>query len=144
MSDTYQDYADESKQPILLCIDDDPQILEALQLRLAEYDVDVRTACHGMHGLYEAQAKKPDLIITDMRMPQGEGDYLVECLRGNTERRSVPIIMLTGQRDPDLEGRMFQLGVQEYFSKPVQFDKLREAITQYIPLRKRNLVEYEA
>ncbi len=141
MNDTNRDYAGTSKQPILLCIDDDPQISEVIQLRLREYDVDVRTALHGMHGFYEAMTEKPDLIITDMRMPQGEGDYVVKCLRSNTDRCQVPIIVLTGQRDPTVEGRMRRLGVEEFFTKPMSFDELREAIAKYIPLRKRALLE---
>ena len=137
MYGTKRSYPGGGKQPLLLCIDDDPQVTEAIQLRLRDYEIDVRTACHGMHGFYEAMSEKPDLIITDIHMPQGEGDYLVECLQNNCERRDIPIIVLTGERDPTLEGRMCRLGAQEYFVKPVLFEELRDAISRYLPLRKR-------
>lgn len=143
MSDTHRDYSGDSKQPTLLCIDDDPHILETFQVRLQEYDVNVFVAGHGMHGFYEALTEKPDLIITDMRMPQGEGDYLVKCLRNNATQCHVPIIMFTGQRDPTLEGRMRRLGIQEFITKPTRFAELKEAIEKYIPLHKRDLEPIE-
>lgn len=138
MYDTWNDNKANSKTPILLCIDDDLQIIEAIQLRLQDYDVEVHTAFHGMHGYHEALTRKPDLIITDMRMPQGKGDYVVECLRNNADQHYVPIIMLTGQRDPTLEGRMRRLGIQEFFTKPMRFKELHKAIIKYIPLHERD------
>lgn len=130
----------QTSQPIILCIDDDPQITETIQVRLQDYEVDVRTAGHGMHGYYEAMAEKPDLIITDIRMPQGMGDYVIECLRNNTERREVPVIVLSGQRDQQLKKRLQQLGVEAFISKPAHFEQLRKAIEKYIPLHKRDSV----
>lgn len=138
MNDTWNDNYEKTKTPTLLCIDDDFHIIEAVQLRLQDYEVEVITAFHGMHGYHEALTQKPDLIITDMRMPQGEGDYVVECLRNNPEQCCVPIIVLTGQRDPTLEGRMRRLGVQEFFAKPLRFNELQKAIVKYIPLHERD------
>ncbi len=137
MSDANQDYSDKSKRPILLCIDDDLQIGESIKLRLSEYEVEVVLCFHGMHGFHEAMKQTPDLIITDMRMPQGEGNIVVECVRSNSKTSQIPIIILTGQRDRPLEAQMRRLGVQDYLNKPVDFDELREAIVKYIPLRKR-------
>ncbi len=78
------------------------------------------------------------MVITDVNMPQGAGDYVVDCLRNNSDTREIPVIVLTGQRDPQLESHMRHSGADEYFVKPVHFDKLREAIFKYIPLHERN------
>lgn len=123
--------------PTVLCIDDDPQIGETIGLRLRNYAVKVLSAHHGMQGFWQATRARPDLIITDMRMPQGSGDYLVERLRRNGDTRSVPVIVLTGRRDPELEGMMRQLGAQEFFTKPAPFGELLKAIAKYIPLAER-------
>ena len=124
--------------PTILCIDDDPQIPEAIALRLSQYEVNVLSAFHGMHGFWLAMTDRPDLIITDVRMPQGAGDYVVDCLRNNSDTRDIPVIVLTGQSDAKLEGRMRHLGVDEYFTKPVHFDTLREAIQKYVSLKERS------
>jgi len=127
----------DSEWPTLLCIDDDPQISEAIALRMKDFNVNVLRAFHGMHGFWLAMSERPDLIITDVKMPQGGGDYVVECLRHNSDTRGIPVIVITGQRDPHLEGKMRRLGVEEFFTKPVCFDRLREAVVKYIPLRER-------
>ena len=124
--------------PAVLCIDDDPQIVDTLGLRLRPYQVEVLTACHGMHGFWQAMTRQPDLIITDVRMPQGSGEYLVQCLRRNTDTRSIPVIVLTGQRDPELQRSMRQLGAQEFATKPVPFQDLLQMIGKHVPLKLRD------
>ena len=128
----------EVEWPTLLCIDDDPQISEVIKLRLSQYEVNVLSAYHGMHGFWLAMTNRPDLIITDIKMPQGAGDYVVDCLRNNSDTRDIPVIVLTGGRDPKAESGMRRLGVDEYFTKPVQFDKLREAMRRHIKLKERD------
>jgi CheY-like chemotaxis protein len=92
-----------------------------------------------MHGFWLAMTNRPDLIITDIKMPQGAGDYVVDCLRSNSDTQDIPVIVLTGQRDPQLEGKMRRMGVEEYFTKPVQFDRLRDAIGRFVRLEERDL-----
>jgi FixJ family two-component response regulator len=77
-----------------------------------------------------------------MRMPQGAGEYVVDCLRRNSDTQSIPIIILTGQRDPLLERKMRSLGVADFFTKPILFDALLEAIGRYITLADREVSEW--
>jgi DNA-binding response OmpR family regulator len=125
------------KWPTLLCIDDDPHITHSIQLRLRDYEVEVLSAFHGMHGFWQAMTRRPDLIITDLRMPQGGGEYLVQCLRENSETRSIPVIVLTGRRDPELHRKMHELGAQEFVTKPIPFQDLLQLIGKHMPLRER-------
>lgn len=129
--------------PIILCIDDDPEICETIRLRLRRYEVDVLSASHGMYGFWLAMTEHPDLVITDMRMPQGQGDYVVECLRNNTDTRSIPVVVLTGLRMADIEQRLHGLDVHAILTKPVSFDQLRAAIAQHVALRERSLEAVE-
>jgi DNA-binding response OmpR family regulator len=123
--------------PTLLTIDDDPQISEAIAARLSGFEIHVLRAFHGMHGFWLAMTSRPDLIVTDVRMPQGSGDYVVDCLRSNSDTHDIPIIVLSGQRDQQLESRMRRLGVSNVFTKPVPFNELAEAIGQHVRLRER-------
>jgi len=122
----------------VLCIDDDPQIVHTIQLRLRDYEVEVLSAFHGMHGFWQAMTQRPDLIITDVRMPQGSGDYLVQCLRRNSDTKSIPVIVLTGHRDAELRREMHRLGAQEFVTKPVPFQDLLQVIGKHITLRERD------
>ena len=121
--------------PKVICIDDDPEISRTIELRLREYDVEVLRAFHGMHGFWLAMTERPDLIITDMNMPQGQGDYVVECLKRNAETRDIPVFVLTGVRDKKTRQQMMTLGVDEYFNKPYPSDQLIESIGRFVDLQ---------
>jgi DNA-binding response OmpR family regulator len=137
MNQALYDGSPDTHWPTILCIDDDPQIPEAIQLRLRSYEVNVLCAYHGMHGFWLAMTERPDLVITDMRMPQGQGDYVVECLRNNSDTSTIPVIVLTGQRKSEVQQRLHGLNVEAVFTKPVRFDELQAAIEQHVPLRKQ-------
>ena len=137
MNPTYAG-GNQAEWPTLLCIDDDPQISEAITLRMNQYEVNVLCAYHGMHGFWLAMTNRPDLIVTDVKMPQGSGDYVVDCLRNNSDTHDIPVMVLTGQRDSATESALRRLGVQEYFTKPVPFEQLRDAMRKYIQLEDRD------
>jgi response regulator RpfG family c-di-GMP phosphodiesterase len=124
-----------TRKPKVLCIDDDPAITVALRMRLNQYELDVLTASDGTDGFWLAVNSEPDVIVTDLRMPNGDGDYLVECLKGRADTSEIPIITLTGRRDQQLERWMRTLGVEEYLHKPPDFDKLASALGRYIELK---------
>lgn len=121
----------------ILCIDDDPEITRAIELRLRPYSVTVLRAFHGMQGFWLAMTDKPDLIITDINMPQGQGDYVVECLMRNTETSDIPVVVLSGRRDPDLKRQLSSLGVSKYLTKPCPGDELLETIKSFVDLKVR-------
>ena len=127
----------ERQRPLVLCVDDDPEVTHALELRLREYDVDVLRAFHGMQAFWLAMTEQPDLIITDLKMPQGHGDYVVECLNRNSETCDIPVIVLTGTRDDGLKKRMIQQGVAAYFHKPCPFDELIAKTKDLVPLQRQ-------
>jgi DNA-binding response OmpR family regulator len=122
-------------RPKILCIDDDPAITMAIRLRLARYEVDVLTAADGTDGIWMAMEEQPDVIITDLRMPNGDGDYVVECLKGRSDTGEIPVITLTGRRGNEAKCWMQTLGVKHYLHKPLQIKKLLAALEDYIEVR---------
>ncbi len=125
------------RQPKILTIDDDPNVSQALKRRFNQYRVTVLQAQHGMHGIWLATTRDPDVIITDLRMPQGRGQDVVAFLGRDPHTRDIPVIVLTGVFDEELRGRMMNLGVEAYFCKPVDFEELREAVERYIDLEEK-------
>ena len=126
-----------SRQPSILVIDDDPDVSQALARYFSRYDAVVLQAHHGAHGIWLATTERPDVIITDLRMPQGQGQDVVEYLKRRPDTRHIPIIVLTGLYHDGLERRMRKLGVDEYFTKPVRFEDLCCALRCFIDLRER-------
>jgi response regulator RpfG family c-di-GMP phosphodiesterase len=123
------------KQPAILLIDDDPDVSQSLARYLSRYDVEVLQAYHGAHGIWLATTRRPGLIITDLRMPQGRGQDVVEYLKGRTDTCYIPIIVLTGLHSDELERQMRKQGVEEFFTKPVKLEDLRAVINCFVELR---------
>ena len=124
-------------RPKILCIDDDPAITMAIRLRLVRYEVEVLTATNGTDGTWMAMNEQPDVIITDLRMPHGGGDYMMECLKGRSDTSEIPVIALTGRYDTQAKCWMQTMGVKHYLHKPLRIEKLFFALEEYIDLRPR-------
>jgi CheY-like chemotaxis protein len=121
------------KRPKILSIDDDPAISYALQLRLEPYGIEVLNALDGMKGYWVALKELPDLIITDYSMPDGEGNYILSRLAAHSLTRNIPVIVLTGRvQDFSIQRAMFNLGAVAFFTKPLDFDALRDELKKHI------------
>ena len=94
--------------PRILCVDDDPDLQTSIELRMRKYNVEVEHAFYGMQGVVEAAQSNPDLILMDQAMPHGDGEYLLQAVKGDPATSSIPVIVLTGMRDPNLKNRLMQ------------------------------------
>ena len=116
----------------VLSIDDDPAISEVLMHRLRAYGVDVIRAFNGTQGYWTALDMRPDVIISDMIMPEGDGNYMFMRLKDHPLTADIPVIVLTGQKNPALKRQMLSLGVDAYFTKPLNFDELLKELRRHI------------
>jgi len=87
-----------SKRKIML-IDDDPDLVRALRLRLRANNFDIVTAGDGYSAIAMAQKEHPDLIILDLGLPVGDGFVVLERLQKNNALSGIPVIVLSA-RDP--------------------------------------------
>jgi DNA-binding response OmpR family regulator len=120
--------------PRVLCIDDDPEISKLLKLRLAEHGVDVLRAFNGMQGYWTALDMRPEVIILDLQMPDGHGNYIVGRLKMHPLTAKIPILVLTGKNTPATQRLLFAQGIDGYLTKPLDFNALLEYLRQHIPL----------
>jgi CheY-like chemotaxis protein len=132
-------YVQSNRTPRILCVDDDPDIQTTIELRMRRYDVEVEHAFYGMQGMVEASRSCPDLILMDHAMPNGNGQYLLETIKQNPATFAIPVIVLTGMRDPVLRTRMLRAGAEAYLQKPIRFDELVRQIGRFVDLREREL-----
>ena len=79
----------------ILVVDDEAQITRVLKTTLSAQGYAIRTATDGKQALQEMQNWSPDLIITDLRMPNMDGIQLLATLKSSAEFRHVPVIMIT-------------------------------------------------
>jgi DNA-binding response OmpR family regulator len=122
----------EGVAPTVLCVDDDPNISEAIGRRLLRLGIRVLRAYDGMQGCWLAVTEKPDVIVLDVAMPNGNGVEILECLKRNEQTANIPVVILTGTTDPGLCRRMQKLGAVQYLSKPIPFDELLAAIARHV------------
>lgn len=122
----------------ILTVDDDPDILDVLDLTLSEY-YEVIQAPNGREGLEQARANNPDLIITDYMMPIMTGPNFCKELRKDILLCHIPIIMLTGKGETkDMIGGI-EAGADDYLVKPFEPDTLLARIRMILKRTVRSL-----
>jgi len=129
------------RTPAVLCIDDDPQVSEVIQDRLEGYEVKLLRAFFGTQGIWMAVPQKPDVIITDLRMPQGDGTTVIECLKRNVQTAAIPVIVLTARHEPGLQRELEGIGASRYLTKPIHFNDLLGELQRHIEVRPKPLEE---
>lgn len=122
------------RRPKVLCIDDDPEITQVIKIRLECYGVSVLRAFSGMQGFWTALDCRPQVIICDMNMPDGEGNYVNGRLKAHPITKDIPVIILTGQANPGLKRQMFCSGVSAYLPKPLVFEDLLGELRKHLDL----------
>jgi two-component system response regulator len=82
-------------------------------------------------GSYADRAKgNPQLILLDLKMPKLDGIDVLRVLKGDPSTRTVPVVMLTSSNQENDIARSYDLGVNSYVVKPVEFDKFVDAISK--------------
>ena len=116
-----------SETHTILIIEDDEATLEFLDLFLSTSGYQVRTAGTGKDGLTLATAHSVEAILLDRRLPDMDGITACERLR-NQIRSTVPIIMLTADRDVALESAAREAGATMFLRKPFDPDVLLQGL----------------
>ncbi|MGA9041065.1 MAG: response regulator transcription factor [Terriglobales bacterium] len=105
----------------ILVVDDEPQITRVLRTALTGSGYEVRTAEDGHAGLRSAREWQPDLVITDVSMPNMTGIELCGQLRAESE---IPIIVLSVKGEERTKVEALDAGADDYVTKPIGMDEL--------------------
>jgi two-component system KDP operon response regulator KdpE len=114
----------------ILVVDDEPQITRVLRTTLTGSGYEVRTADDGHNGLRTAREWQPDLVITDVSMPNMDGIELCRQLRAES---TLPIIVLSVKGEEKAKVDALDAGADDYVTKPIGMDELLARV-------RRNLV----
>ncbi|WP_373230935.1 response regulator transcription factor [Cohnella sp.] len=113
--------AQQGKGIKVMVVDDEPNIVQFLELGLMNEGFEVRTAQDGPEAIELTEAFNPHLIILDVMMPGMNG---FEVCRTIKERKPVAVIMLTAKEETEARIKGLTLGADDYMSKPFSFEEL--------------------
>jgi DNA-binding response OmpR family regulator len=116
----------------ILVVDDEPEIVKSLTLRLSSAGYEVCSAMDGLAATRKAIQEQPELIILDIGMPAGNGHVVVERLRNIGETSHIPIIYLTARSSEEDYRKAREGGVCKYITKPFDAEVLLAAVETQI------------
>jgi two-component system phosphate regulon response regulator PhoB len=102
----------------ILVVDDEPDILELVRFGLTQEGFSVETAATAAEGLASVSKRAPDLIVLDLMLPDMPGTEVCRTIRSIPESAQVPVIMLTARSEEVDRVVGFELGADDYVTKP--------------------------
>src|SRR5258708_4446220 len=124
-----------SARPVVLIVDDQPDLLELLHLTLSRMTLDPRTAPNGGTARRLLKTEQFDLCLTDRRRPDGDGLDLVAWIQEN--RSALPVAVITAHGNVESAVRALKLGAFDFVSKPLDLGVLRKLVGSAIKLSDR-------
>ena len=123
---------DRSKTLSVLLVDDEPDILELLELALRKMGLEVDRAGNMREAFSRLAAQQYDLCLTDMRLPDGDGLQVVRHIAQHN--LDVPVAVITAHGNMENAVTAFKAGAFDYLSKPVSLDQLRTLVKSALKL----------
>ena len=119
--------------PLILLVEDNEEVLQYIH-SIFNNSYRIETATNGKEGLVKAKQLNPDLIISDIMMPEMDGMMMCEKVKSNIKTSHIPVILLTARSAQTFKNEGLQSGADGYVTKPFNPDELR--------LRARNIIRH--
>ena len=120
----------------ILLVDDEPDILEFLSYNFRKEGFQVVTAINGLEGIKKAEVELPQLIISDILMPELDGIEMCKSIREMAELKCTPFLFLTAVNDDYKVLYAMLSGADQYVSKPIKFKYLLLMVNQLMDDKK--------
>ncbi len=126
-----------SDSKLVLVVDDDPDLVEAISMKLESKDYQVAKAYDGIEAWDRIQEERPDLIILDVMMPRKNGYELCDEIKNNPKYQDITVILLTAVGSAVTSTKYsHQDGMStladDYIPKPIDLDKLMSMVGDYL------------
>ena len=116
----------------ILIIDDEPQLVDMIKIRLESNNFGVIAAYDGQEGLEKARKEKPDLIILDLMLPKIDGYKVCRMLKFDNEYKNIPIILVTSRSQESDKKMGEEVGADAYITKPFEPQVLLKSIKKLL------------
>jgi CheY-like chemotaxis protein len=117
----------------ILLVDDSRVTRSLMAVYVTARGVSVIEAVDGEEALATMRARRPDLVLADVRMPRLDGISMCQAMQNDPALREIPVVMLTSERDADSVGLCRAAGAREVLFKPIQPQPLLQAIQRNLP-----------
>lgn len=118
--------------PKILVVDDEAGTVDIIMSALKELDVECFSAKNGEVALEFLEQNIVHLILLDLIMPKIDGFELLERIRNNPETKDVPVIVFTANKIVDTRDRVFQMGANDFVTKPFQKEELLPRVKRFV------------
>jgi CheY-like chemotaxis protein len=115
----------------ILFVDDDPLTLETLKRSVELFGHEAILASSGEQAETLIADHQPDLILTDMRLPDMDGLTLVKSIKESPTAAEIPVVMLSASPEVDVSEISLEAGAEEFLTKPVRLETLQDVIKRY-------------
>ncbi len=115
---------------LVLLVEDNEMLQDIVASRLALRGYEVDVVSHGGEALAYLEQKIPDVILMDMSLPYMNGWEATEHIKANEKTKHIPVIALTAHALSSDRRRSFEVGCNEYETKPIKFDRLVSKINR--------------
>ena len=124
-------------QARILCIDDEPGVIELISLILRSQNIQVDGASSGQEGLEAMRQNPPDAVLLDIMMPEIDGWEVYKRMRSEDALKDIPVIIVTA-RNSSFEEVIARerAGVDDYITKPFVPNQVRESLSRVLKLAK--------
>lgn len=117
----------------ILCIEDEPEMIDLIRLILAQQGFDVQGADGGREGLAMVQENPPDLILLDLMMPDVDGWEVYQQIKADETLQNIPVIVVTAKaQNIDKVLGLHIAKVDDYISKPFSPQALLESVKKVL------------
>lgn len=137
----FKDQEGNGELPILLIVEDNPDVSEYLH-SLLEDEYKVEIAENGKKGIDKALEFVPDIILSDVLMPEMDGITMLDGLKKDIRTSHIPVIMLTAKADVESRLEGLETGAEAYLEKPFYKDELFIRLRMLVDLRKKLRARY--
>ncbi len=118
---------------VILVVEDDSKSLKLIRDLLQASGYKTIEATDGEQGVDLAKAKKPDLILMDIQMPEMDGLEATRILKADATTRNIPILALTSYAMKGDRERILEAGCDGYLAKPIDIQELLKKVAEHLP-----------
>ena len=117
---------------VILIVEDEHDIAEGLQARLALEGYEIFVATDGKAGVEKARREKPDLIIMDVMLPLLNGYEACAILKEDKSTKEIPVLFLTALPRVEDTEKAFEVGGNDFLNKPYTNERLIQKVRKYL------------